>query len=77
MKKEKYITTIYLDKDIETKLKYLCEVENRNINNLIGYLIIKNYQDVINKQSKNNWNNETTELNGFYDNKNIRDIAYE
>lgn len=77
MKKEKYVTTIYLDREVEAKLKYLCKEQNRNINNLIGYLILKNYQDVINNNSKNSWDNDTLDLNGFYDDKNIREIAYE
>ena len=49
MEKDKYVTTIYLDKDIEKKLKELCKIENRNINNLIGYLILKSYESTVNK----------------------------
>ncbi|HNZ27241.1 MAG TPA: hypothetical protein PLG34_03900 [Spirochaetota bacterium] len=77
MKKEKYVTTIYLDREIEAKLKYLCKEQNRNINNLIGYLILKNYQEIINNNSKNGWDKDTLDLKGFYDDKNVREIAYE
>lgn len=44
--KNTYQTSVYLDNEVKNKLEFIAEKHQRNKNNMINYLINKEYEDI-------------------------------
>ena len=84
MSSNKIHISLSVPKEIEVAINNVAKNYNNSKNAVINIILEKFVESgadlntfLNTNQNKNNWGEDSLNLNGFYDDKNIRDIAYE